>query len=78
MAPPRIGRHREPRRWKDNINKDIREIGVGGEDAQDSTEWRKMVTVAVTRRKKVSASALALLFVIHGTSVSIATTIDSN
>ena len=47
-----LGRPR--RRWEDNIQMDIQEIGCGGMDwiklAQDRDSWRALVNVAMNLR----------------------------
>ena len=47
-----LGRPR--RRWEDNIQMDIQEIGCGGMDwiklAQDRDRWRALVNVAMNLR----------------------------
>jgi hypothetical protein len=44
-----LGRHR--RRWEDNIEMDLQEVGCGGMDgielAQDSDRWRVLVTAVM-------------------------------
>jgi len=47
-----LGRPR--RRWKDNIKKDLRDVGCGGMDwiemAQDRDRWRALVNVVMNLR----------------------------
>jgi len=47
-----LGRHR--RRWEDNINMDLQEVGCGGMDciklAQDRDRWRALVNAVMNLR----------------------------
>jgi hypothetical protein len=47
-----LGRHR--RRWEDNINQDLREIGIDGTNwiqlAQDTVQWRTFVNTVMNLR----------------------------
>jgi hypothetical protein len=51
-----LGRPR--RRWVENINMDLRNIGWGGMDwidlAQDRDQWRTVVNTVMNLRKKVN------------------------
>jgi hypothetical protein len=47
-----LRRHR--RRWEDNINMDLKEVGCGGADwidlAQDRDRWRELVNAVMNLR----------------------------
>jgi hypothetical protein len=53
-----LGRPR--RRWEDNINMDLQEVGCGSVDcielAQDKDRWRALVTVVINLRVPKTAS----------------------